>query len=513
MRFSVTITNNRTQWLLLSVVLISFASLIAASLFYERSRVIEEQRQRLITKARVVDENIVRQLEGVRNGLQSILADLEYFDHFKARQHLLGLRLKALSDAMPGVRTLNVLDASGTVIASNRAELAGKNFADRQYFTMLTQTPDPGDLYLSQPFASVLGAYSMNLVQVSTNEGGAIERVVTATLDPEFFQVLLSSVRFADDVWVALAHVKGVLALHLPERRDLLGVDLNTPGSLFRQHVDGAEPSSFLTGPVKTTGENAWMAQRTITAPHLRMRGALVVAAARSADRALEPWDQIAKLGLGVVALVSLISAVTLWQTQRNRARAMAVLAHEEALRHQAEQEVRQMAFYDALTHLPNRRLLLDRMSQQQAASVRHGRYSALLFLDLDGFKQLNDRHGHDRGDRLLEQVAQRLQGEIRQEDTAARWAGDEFIVMLSELSGDAEDASQRAAQVAAKILASLAREYDLDGLAYRCTASMGVALFGGEKEPLDEIIKRADKAMYQAKASGRNAFASAAPG
>src|SRR5690606_36245348 len=101
----------------------------------------------------------------VRNGLQSILADLEYFDHFKARQHLLGLRLKALSDAMPGVRTLNVLDASGTVIASNRAELAGKNFADRQYFTMLTQTPDPGDLYLSQPFASVLGAYSMNLVQ------------------------------------------------------------------------------------------------------------------------------------------------------------------------------------------------------------------------------------------------------------------------------------------------------------------------------------------------------------
>lgn len=249
------------------------------------------------------------------------------------------------------------------------------------------------------------------------------------------------------------------------------------------------------------------MAQQTITAPELKMRGAMVVAVARNPQSALKHWRQMTQTAAGIVTLISLIAAVTLWRTQRSREQAEEALAHEESLRRQAEDEIRQMAFHDHLTQLPNRRLLFDRMNQLLSASVRHGRYSALLFLDLDGFKGLNDSHGHDRGDRLLREVAKRLQDSIRQEDTVARWAGDEFIVMLSELSSDAEEAKRRASAVAEKILAGLAQDYDLDGLTYRCTASLGMTLFGRGKEPLDDIIKRADHLMYQAKASGRNTF------
>lgn len=142
--------------------------------------------------------------------------------------------------------------------------------------------------------------------------------------------------------------------------------------------------------------------------------------------------------------------------SQRYQAREMGLIEDADRLRRKAEEEVRHLAFFDSLTGLPNRRLLMDRMTQLLAASVRHQRHSPLLFLDLDGFKQLNDTLGYDQGDRLLQETAKRLQALLRQEDTAARWAGDEFAVALSELSPDAAEAGIRAELVAQKILAAL---------------------------------------------------------
>lgn len=501
------ITTRRTQWVLLSFVLASFAVLVAASLVHERNRIVREQEQRLITKARVIDENVQRQLQGVSNALLSVIHD---FHKLKNDQDFLLLRLKALTDAMPGVRTINVLDGSGRVLASNRENVIGIYLSQREYFQTAVQRADPDALYLSEPFKTVLGVYSLNLVKVIVDPEGAVTHVITATLEPEFFQVLLSSVRFADDVWVALAHSNGRLVLHYPDRPDLLGFDLRKPGSFFSRHVESGQPSTFLTGQVVTTGEMAWMAQRTITAPELNMRGSMVIAVARSADQALEHWRLMAAIGAAIVVLVSCLSVFALWRWNLAQDKMHAVLAHEEELRREAEQEIRQMAFHDHLTQLPNRRLLFDRLGQLMAASIRHGRHSALCFLDLDDFKRLNDQYGHDKGDRLLQEVARRLQAAIRQEDTVARWAGDEFVIMLSELGGDAEEAGRRAGVVAEKILTSLSRDYDLDGLTYRCTASMGVTLFGRQDEPVDDIIKRADQAMYEAKATGRNTYRNA---
>jgi diguanylate cyclase (GGDEF)-like protein len=181
--------------------------------------------------------------------------------------------------------------------------------------------------------------------------------------------------------------------------------------------------------------------------------------------------------------------------------------------RKQMEEQVRQMAFYDALTKLPNRRLLGDRLGQTIAANKRNGCYGALMFLDLDNFKPLNDVHGHVVGDLLLAQVARRLEICVREMDTVARFGGDEFVVMLTELDKDRDTSTSRAEIVAEKIRSTLSEPYFMninrDGfdviVEHHCTVSIGIALFNDHEGGEDEILKWADAAMYRAKDAGRN--------
>lgn len=180
----------------------------------------------------------------------------------------------------------------------------------------------------------------------------------------------------------------------------------------------------------------------------------------------------------------------------------------------QMEERVHRLAFYDPLTELPNRRLLDDRLSQAMAASKRSGLYGAVMFLDLDNFKPLNDRHGHGVGDLLLIEVATRLKGCVRDMDTVARFGGDEFVVMLSELDRDRQQSEVQAGIVAEKIRASLSEPYHLTvaevgkeavPVEHSCSATIGVVLFNNHEFGQDDIIRQADCAMYQAKEAGRN--------
>jgi diguanylate cyclase (GGDEF)-like protein/PAS domain S-box-containing protein len=162
------------------------------------------------------------------------------------------------------------------------------------------------------------------------------------------------------------------------------------------------------------------------------------------------------------------------------------------------------LAYYDELTGLPNRRLLFERI-QSCIASRHPTQFGALLFLDIDNFKDLNDTRGHIAGDHLLLQVAQRLRGCVRENDTVARLGGDEFVVMLEAIGTEAEEAKLHAALLAEKVLATVAAPYEIDGLAHYASCSIGVTLCDHEDESLDTLIKRGDMAMYQAKADGRN--------
>jgi diguanylate cyclase (GGDEF)-like protein/PAS domain S-box-containing protein len=170
-----------------------------------------------------------------------------------------------------------------------------------------------------------------------------------------------------------------------------------------------------------------------------------------------------------------------------------------------AEEEIQYLAFYDPLTRLPNRRLLLDRLNQALVSSARSGRSGALLFIDLDNFKNLNDTLGHDIGDLLLQQVTLRLESCIRSGDTVARLGGDEFVVMLLNMSSEPLEAAAQSEAICEKILAALGRTYQLGAHTYHCTASVGVTLFGNEMHTTDELMKQADIAMYQSKKAGRN--------
>ena len=166
---------------------------------------------------------------------------------------------------------------------------------------------------------------------------------------------------------------------------------------------------------------------------------------------------------------------------------------------------IRHLAFHDSLTGLPNRRLLTERLQRALAASSRHTQYGALMFLDLDQFKQLNDTHGHEVGDLLLMEVANRLQLSVRAIDTVARLGGDEFVVLIQDLSIHAADARTHARIVGQKILASLNAPFVLGNQQHSTTPSIGLTLFNGDAVGHQELLKRADTAMYQAKAQGRN--------
>jgi diguanylate cyclase (GGDEF)-like protein/PAS domain S-box-containing protein len=179
-----------------------------------------------------------------------------------------------------------------------------------------------------------------------------------------------------------------------------------------------------------------------------------------------------------------------------------------------AEERINNLAFYDTLTQLPNRRLLSDRLDKSMAASKRSGHYGALLFLDLDNFKPLNDIHGHAVGDLLLREVAQRLTSCVRDVDTVARFGGDEFVIVLSELDADKTRSRQQALVVAEKICSTLCKPYTLKiqhkgkaetAVEHHCSTSVGVALFINHVPNAEDILKRGDMAMYQAKEAGGN--------
>ena len=173
--------------------------------------------------------------------------------------------------------------------------------------------------------------------------------------------------------------------------------------------------------------------------------------------------------------------------------------------RKKAEDTIRELAFYDTLTGLPNRANLLDRLKDAVAICQRSQDHAALLFIDLDNFKLLNDTKGHHTGDLLLQQVAQRLKKCVREVDTVARLGGDEFVVILKTLSPENEQAGVQAKLVGQKILVELNEIYDLNGFDHHCTPSIGAVVFGAPESDVNELLKRADTAMYQAKADGRN--------
>ena len=245
--------------------------------------------------------------------------------------------------------------------------------------------------------------------------------------------------------------------------------------------------------------------RRLVAQPSLHNIPVIFVTAMHDVD------SEVTGLSLGAADYITKPINVT---TARHRIRN---LLEREQLRNEValqRDQLRELAFHDALTGLPNRLMLSDRINQAMASSKRSGLYGAVMFIDLDNFKPLNDAYGHEVGDLLLKDVARRLNESVREMDTVARVGGDEFVVMLSGLCADRAASTEQAAGVAEKIRASVVVPYRLtvprhaqadDVVEHHCSASIGVVMFADHEASHTDILKRADVAMYQAKDAGRN--------
>lgn len=230
--------------------------------------------------------------------------------------------------------------------------------------------------------------------------------------------------------------------------------------------------------------------------PDLRQQAQAVLAsgtALRGTDAALgEKWLRLT------------ITGIRLAEEEEEEEDLLIVVEDITELKAQAV-HIEQLAFYDPLTGLPNRSLLRDRVQQVLTHGTRRNNHGAILFIDLDNFKALNDTKGHNIGDLLLIEVAKRLQDCVRSSDTVARMGGDEFVIVLDELDKDTQQAVAQAQDIGEKVLASLALPFNLQGFEHHSSASIGISLFSDNEIGMDDVFRHADTAMYQAKTSGRN--------
>ncbi|MFA7398970.1 MAG: PAS domain S-box protein [Sideroxydans sp.] len=307
------------QWLILGCALLVLAGVIAQNLHSSREQLETAERERLQERARVVEQNMVRQLGTINLGLDDIRKRMDWWSKQKHGEKFASQYLTSLVHIMPGVRTILITDAHGTVIAANREQIIGQNFAQREYFSTPLHDPKPDTLYISPPFTTVLGVYTLSLSKVIMDKNGRFAGVVSATLAPDEFEVLMNSVRSTPDMWVYLAHGTGPVFMMVPERADMAGKNLALPGTLFTRHMESGQTASIFVGNVHDTGENRLVALHTIQPSTQHLDRPLVVAIARDLATIFAGWqrDAMIHIGLFVVVMLSSVSGLVFFQCRQ----------------------------------------------------------------------------------------------------------------------------------------------------------------------------------------------------
>lgn len=304
-----------TQWLGLGIALLILGGAAALDLYVERGHAERNIRSRLETPARVIQENLEENLTAVGQVLGDLRKEAQRSNVDPGLDDL----LDTLIDAMPGVRTLQLIDAHGTVLASNRPELKGRDFSSREYFRVPRRNPDPEMLYVSPPFKTALGVYGLNVVRTIPGPRGEFAGIVAATLAPDYFKTLLNSIRYAPDMWATVVHGDGVQFLMMPEPENLAGRTLTQADSFFTRHMDSGKVASSFTGTAYATGKESMVALHTIRTRKLKQDKPLVVMVGRDLDFVYAEWRHDLWMHGGLLGLVALISALGLHAYQRRQ--------------------------------------------------------------------------------------------------------------------------------------------------------------------------------------------------
>ena len=604
-------------WLGLAFALLSLGGAVAFNLHLEYEHVATREGDRLSSQARVIAENMEHQLASANNALEGIRDELPNWKGLSGQQERLH-HLKVFNSAMPGIRFIGITDNKGLLLASNLTEFVGMNFAHRDYFQAVKQHPNAGMLYVSPPFQSASGPYVINLTRMISGPKGEFAGIITASLAPEYFATLLSSVLYAQDMCDAISHGDGQLFLMMPAREGLHGMNLAQPGSFFTRHRDGGLTATVLTGTAHYTKDVRMMAQRTVQPAQLKMDKPLVVSASRDLDAVFQPWRRTAQAQAGLFGLIALICVFGLYihqyrqrklEQQAAEARALAdrfsmaldripayiymkdrqhryvyanrptlelfncskeelpgsddgrffppdtvarlrdidtrVLEHGEDTAEEVvvrgadgsqrvyweietpmyddaerthicglcgistditerkllQDKLEQQAHQDYLTRLFNRRHFMEQGQLELSRAQRYSNLLSVFMLDIDFFKNVNDTHGHKAGDIVLQKLGDILRETLRSIDIVGRIGGEEFAVLLPETN------IQKATEVAER-LREITAGTDVvleNGLPLHFTISIGVAALKGKDTNIDMLLSQADKALYQAKESGRN--------
>ena len=488
----------RRAWLFAIGLVAAQAAFFAWTVDQEYRHTLETEYARLGDAARIADENISGSLRAIDLLLKDVSAEADR--HGDGDAAAMTDYMAARARAFPEARTVLATSPEGIVTATTRPGIRGMDVRDRPYYALIRgATERDPTMFTALAEAKLTRDNVIFATRALFDRDGHWAGVVTAALEIRLFHALLASIR-PDDTGTTMVLIgkDGRIVSRAPEPERFVGFDLSTGGSAFERHLATGLKQSFHRLITRTDHLDKLVAVRTVG------DRSFVLIVAKPVEAALAPWrartlhQGLAMLVLSL-AVLSLTGLAIRHHGQEARARAAA-----EA----AEQRVAFLAYHDTLTGLPNRALAEDRMTVAMAYADRANTQSALLFLDLDNFKTINDSAGHQFGDELLKQVADRLSGCVRATDTISRHGGDEFLVVVATDPGpDAVSA------VAEKILERLSEPFEILSRTVSVSASIGIAVYPEDGRDFETLLRKVDTAMYHAKEIGRNTYRFFDPG
>ncbi len=409
-----------------------------------------------------------------------------------SRKQKLHELMKSQIDSVPEVDILAVVNSKGDYIYSSLDPVPRVNVTDRDYFNRQRNDAAAG-LVISPPLTSHrTGKWTIILSRRLNFKDGSFAGIVISVLNLDYFEQFYRTLNLETHGLVALYDKDLRLAARYPSSEKDMGKIAKLGAKIY---IEKGVTHTIYHAKAALDG-----VERLIGFRQVRNLPLIVFAGIADDDYLAEWHRHIWQYSVGAMIFSLLVTWFVLLQR-----RAEVALKKSNIKSQLAEEEIKNLAFYDPLTQLPNRRFLLERLKQAWFSSARNGREGALLFIDLDNFKSLNDTLGHHIGDLLLQQVAKRLVDCVRNTDTVARLGGDEFVVMLEDLNEQNLEAAAQTEAIGNKILAALDQPFHLSIYVYHCTASIGATLFDDNQQSTDELMKQADIAMYQAKKAGRN--------
>ncbi len=410
----------------------------------------------------------------------------------RSRKQELHALLKSLVDSVPAVAVIRITDAKGDNVYSSLDWVPHINISDRKYFQRQRADATAG-LVISAPLISrTTGKWTFILSRRLNLKDGSFAGIILVILDLDYFQHLYDTVNLGTHGLVALFDSDLRLAARYPSSEKDMGKIANLHA---KKYIDKGIIHTVYHAKAALDNIQRMIGYRQVAGLPL------IVFAGIAEEDYLAGWHRhIWQSSFGVMIFSFVVIGFILLQR-----RAEDALRKSDIKSKSDDEQIAYLALYDRLTGLPNRQLLTDRLNQAVVASARSGKKGALLFIDLDNFKTVIDTRGYDMADLILKQAAQRLELCVRNSDSVSRIDGDEFVVLLENLSAKPLEAAAQTEIIGEKILTSLSQPYQLDTYEHHGTASIGVTLFNGSELATDELLKQADIAMYQAKISGRN--------